>query len=300
MLDRAGLAALGVDDTVIATRGTLDGVDALAFLARLPELAARWERHFGLSGGQVMPGGALSAVLACERLSDGRAVVLKLSAPHAQSALAEGAALAAWGGVGACELLACDDHGEALVLERIEPGAAVEPGDDQRDARAAAELLALLHRRTVAPGGDIPDAATALAWRFGRAHRWLDEGRAVAAVTRAELDEAVRNAGELQQGADRALCHGDFLDKNILLDRHGRWRAIDPMPCIGDSCLDAAFWALHHRPGVEVRERCDLVAGAAGLDRRRVWRWARAFAASEAALDIGPGRADGHLRTLRA
>ena len=118
-------------------------------------------------------------------------------------------------------------------------------------------------------------------------------------MTPAELDAATGAAAELHATAVRALCHGDFLDKNILLGRDRRWWAIDPMPCIGDPCLDAAFWALHHRPGSDVRGRCGLIAAAAGLDGGRVWRWARALAAAEAALDVGRGRAAGHLRTLR-
>jgi len=298
VLDRAALLDLGVDDVVVATRRRLDGEPAIAFLAALPTLAARWQRRFGLTGGRVMGGGALSAALACTRLADGRPVVLKLCAAHAPGARAEAAALAAWGGAGACALLDASAGATALVLERIEPGGAVEASDDERaDARRAGELLALLHRPP--PPAAVPDGAPALDWRFPRARRWVAAGLAAAPVSPDQLDAAAVEARALHESGRRVLCHGDFLDKNILRDGARAWRAIDPMACVSDPCRDAGFWALHHRPGTAVRERCRLVAGAAGLDPDRVWRWALAFAATEAVLDIGPGRAESHLRVLQ-
>jgi streptomycin 6-kinase len=299
--NRAALAALGVDDTMIARRRRLDGDEAIAFLASLPQLATRWQRHFGLECARFLDGGALSAALACSRAVDRRPVVLKLSAPSAHSAGAEAAALTAWRGIGACALLAASDDASALVLNAIEPGTAAHPSnDDEQDARTAAELLARLNTAPDASPPTVPDAALELRWRFDRARRWITEGHAMAPVSHRELDAAAHAATTLHATGPRTLCHGDFLDKNILLDNDGRWWAIDPMPCIGDSCLDAGFWALHHRPGSNVRGRSTRIAHAAGLDPDRVWRWAHAFAASEAVLDIDPGRAEGHLRTLRA
>jgi streptomycin 6-kinase len=299
--DFAALGALGIDELEIARRTRLDGDDAVVFLAGLTELAARWQRCFGLEGARFMDGGALSAAFACTRAADNRKTVLKLSAPGAHSARAEAAALAAWRGIGAPTLLAASDDADALLLDAIVPGTAVYPSNhDDQDERAAAELLARLNAAGDGHPPDVPDATLELRWRFNRARRWITEGRAVAPVALHELDAAAYAAECLHATTPHAaLLHGDFLDKNILLDHDGRWWAIDPMPCIGDPCLDAGFWALHHRPGTNVRTRCTQLARAAGLDSDRVWRWAHAFAASEAALDIGPGRAHGHLRTLR-
>ena len=81
MLDRAALAALGVDDALIATRRRLDG-DRRDRVPRERAGAGRArQREFGLADARIMPGGALSAVLACTRIADGRPVVLKLSRP---------------------------------------------------------------------------------------------------------------------------------------------------------------------------------------------------------------------------
>ena len=301
-LDPQALGALGVDDEMIAKRERLDGRRALEFLAQLPAQAADWQSRLDLQGARMMPGGVLSAALSCRRRRDGAAVVLKLSAPGVAGARAEAAALAAWAGRGACELLHATDDGSVLLLEAIVPGGPVAPGEDQRDdARRAAELLTVLHRLPAArvPAA-IPPAAHELRWRFERAHRQLDglsPGRGL--ISHRQLDDAHRALLELDRRCVRkVMCHGDFLNKNILLEDDGAWRAIDPRPCRGDPCLDAAFWCLTHRPGEKVRERCELLAGAAGLDPERLWSWVLAFAVSETVLVTDRPRALAHHRVI--
>ena len=303
-LDCQALGALGVDDELIAKRERLDGERALRFLAQLPALAAHWQSRLDLQDGRIMPGGVLSAALACTRRGDGATVVLKLSAPGVASARAEAAALTAWNGVGACALQYATDDGSVLLLEAIVPGRAVAPGDDDRDdARRAGELLAQLHRLAITgiPPA-IPTAAYELRWRFDRAHRQLDgSSPAKGLIGHDQLDAAYRAALELdRQCASRVMCHGDFLNKNILIDAQGGWRAIDPRPCLGDPCLDAAFWCLTHRPGEQVGERCELLAAAAGLNPDRLWSWVLAFAVAETVLVTDLPRALAHHGLLTA
>ena len=300
-LDRQALGALGIDDALVAKRERLDGERALCFLAQLPAVAARWQERHELHDARIMPSGVLSAALACKRRSDGASVVLKLSAPNVASTRAEAAALAAWAGVGACKLLHATRDGSVMLLAAIEPGFAVSPGNDPGDARRAGELLAVLHR---IPAGSVPAAVPPaeheLQWRFGRAHRQLDgssPGKGL--VSHCQIDFGYQAALALDRESPRkVMCHGDFLNKNILLDADGNWCAIDPRPCVADPCLDAAFWCLTHRPGERVRERCELLAGACGLDARRLWSWVAAFAAAETALVTDPPRARAHHRLL--
>lgn len=302
-MDLEGLARLGVDEALIAKRERLDGPRALLFLAELPALAACWQSRLGLSDARIMPGGVLSAALACKRRSDGAEVVLKLAAPHAQSARAEAAALATWDGVGACALLYATEDGSVLLLDAIRPGIAVRPGDDDRaDAGRAGQLLLSLHRKI--PGGipaAVPGAGHELRWRFERAHDQLDgasHGRGL--VSHRDLDVAYKTALALhEQCPSKTMCHGDLTNKNILLDRQGSWWAIDPRPCVGDPCLDAAFWTVTHRPGERVEQRGELVARVAALDPDRVRAWSLVFAVSEAVLVTDLARAQAHHRTLR-
>jgi streptomycin 6-kinase len=301
-IDRDALARLGVDDQLIAKRERLDGERALAFLAALPALSQRWQAELGLRHARVMPGGVLSAALLCERAADGAPVVLKLSSEHAASAATEAAALAAWEGVGACRLLYASEDARALLLQAITPGTALRPsGDDRADAERAAGLLRTLHR--IAPEripAAIPDATVELDWRFRRAHEKLDgPSYARGLLTHDELARAHRTALALHRRASvRLMLHGDFIAKNILLDGDGGWWAIDPRPCRGDPCSEAAFWALAHRPGEGVRERCELLAAALELDPARTSAWATAFAASEAALVTDADRARAHYTVL--
>jgi streptomycin 6-kinase len=290
------LAELGVTPEVIALRERLDGERAAAFLAELPALVHTWEERLGLTGARLMPGGVLSAAFACR--AGGDPVVLKLSSAWATSARAEAAALAAWGGEGACRLRFATPDGRVLLLDAIEPGRAVAPGDERSDVRRACALLERLHG--VGAPARVPDAVVELDWRFGRAHEKLDgPSHAADLITHAQIDAAHAAATALAQSRDRTvLCHGDFIAKNLLLDAAGEWWAIDPRPCRGDPALDAAFWALNWQPGIRVRERCREVAEVAGLGAGRVWEWACAFAVSEAALVTDRPRALAHYSVV--
>ena len=169
-LDLPGLAQLGVDEALIATRVRLDGQNALDLLAELPVLAAQWQWRLGLRGAHIMPGGVRSAVLACRRVEDETMVVLKLSGAHARNARAEAATLSAWGGVGACALRRASDDGRVMLLDAIQPGVAVVPGVVGADGRRAGDLLRLLHRLpTDRIPSAVPCAARELRWRFGGA-----------------------------------------------------------------------------------------------------------------------------------
>lgn len=285
-LDLDRLAALGVGTDLIDTRARLDGRRELAFLAALPPLVDRWQDRLELEGAEVLPGGVLSAALRCRRRADGATVVLKLSGAAAESAPAEAAALAAWDGDGACRLLWSGEQGRVMLLEAIEPGDGVAPGPEEDDVTRLAAVLERLHR-PLEPPVEVPEATAELAWRFARAHAHLDgPSFARELVTHADLQRAQAAALELAATAEqRVLLHGDLIDKNLLVEHSGRWRAIDPRPCLGDPCLDAGFWALTHRHGgAEVVSRCRRLAALAGLDAERVWAWARVFAVTEAVL----------------
>lgn len=282
-IDLAALAELGIGPELIAARERLDGERALEFLAELPQLAAHWQQRLGCRDARMLPGGVLSAALACRDGSERR--VLKLSARGATSARAEAAALRAWGGVGACRLRWASDDGRVMLLDAIDPGTPISPGEDAADARRAAALLRGLHGVQPFPAA-VPDAAEELRWRFERARTHLDGPSHARGMISHEQIAAAHAATLALHGrrTETVLLHGDFIDKNLLLDSAGEWWAIDPRPCLGDPCLDAGFWALCHRPGVAVRPRCELIAETADLDPGRVWAWAQAFAVSEAVL----------------
>jgi len=266
------------------------------WLAEANVLAASCEEEWVLRIDGFLPGGSLSCVLACRR-DDGSPAVLKLLAPWAaESTGAEALALTAWNGRGAAALLERTPDGRALLLSRVSPGTAFVPsGSDELDCERVAGTLRVL---ASAPTPDeLPPLSEALRARFARARGMA--GQRQEWITAQDLDDAEQRAVALAISAgDRGLVHGDAQDKNLLLsDLGGTLVAIDPEPSVGDRHFDAALWALTHRPGVGVRERCALLAGLLALDATRLWEWCLVLAVAEVALEVAD-RARAHHEFL--
>lgn len=264
-----------------------------AWLEEARALADWCAEAWRLSVDGYLPGGALSCVLACRRADDSRAV-LKLLPPWAYHAIAsEAVALRAWRGHGVVDLLESTPDGRALLMRRISPGQPFAPsGDDLDDAQRIAHVLAGL---AAAPTpSEVPDVSVAMRSRFSRARAAARHRREL--VDEAMVDQAESAALELAgTWSDRAAVHGDAQNKNLLLDAGGDARlvAIDPEAGIGDRHVDAALWALTHRPGRGVGERCDMLTTLLDLDRDRMWSWCRVLVVAEQALDR-PERARAH------
>jgi streptomycin 6-kinase len=273
-------------------RGWVDshGDEAVrAWLADARKRAACCADAWQVSIDGFLPGGSLSCVLAGRR-ADGSRVVLKLLAPWAVGAIAsEALALSSWKGCGVVELLERTSDGRVLLLRRVSPGRSFSPsGDDASDCERVGQTLRVLASAPVVVG--LPALSAAVRGRFGRA-RVASRGRRVC-VGAGALNGAEYRAVELAETAPaQGAVHGDAQNKNLLVDgAGGALVAIDPEPCVGDLHFDAALWALTHRPGEGVRERCAVLAVLLGLDEARLWSWCLALAVAEVALDL-PERA---------
>jgi streptomycin 6-kinase len=289
------LAGWEIPAHVVARWVSVHGLTAVrAWRAEAHDLAERWARTWRVSVDDFMPGGSLSCVLAGTG-EDGNAVVLKLLAPWASGAIAcEARALAAWNGCGVVDLLEHSPDGRVLLLRRVRPGGSFyASGDDAADcARVARTLGALASAPRLHA---LPDLAAVVCGRFARARA---SGRAGAPVTGDELDKAECCAAQLAQTASLSgPVHGDAQNKNLLLDEGGGLVAIDPEPALGDPHFDAALWALTHRPGEGVEERCAHLAHLLTLDQGRLRSWCLALAVAEVALDV-PERASAQRKLL--
>ena len=259
-------------------------------------LATSCEEAWRLHIEGFLPGGSLSCVLACRRV-DGAPLVLKLLAPWAAEAIGpEALALAAWNGRGAAALLERTPDSRALLLNRVSPGTAFSPsGSDELDCERVARTFRAL--ASVAAPHELPQLSEALSARFARARGMADQRQGW--ITAHDLDDAEQRAVALAQATrDRDLVHGDAQDKNLLVSEPGGTLvAIDPEPSVGDRHVDAALWALTHRPGVGVRERCAALASLLELDATRLWEWCLVLAVAEVALE-GEDRARAHHEFL--
>jgi streptomycin 6-kinase len=189
----------------------------------------------------------------------------------------EAAALAVWRDTGASVQLLDADVG-ALLLRRVRPASPLPPGDEATAVAVAADLLPRLHL----PAND--DGFPSLAELYPYLSRTAVEDLNYERRTRGDPDRA-RPAEELLPAADEAaarlcataetsvLLHGDFIDKNILLDGD-RYISADPIPRTGDPASDVGFFAHYHPPAANIFERAARVARATGNSAVRAQTWA--------------------------
>lgn len=234
------------------------------------------ERAMGISIGSQMEGGHRSAVFRCST-EDGTDAVLKLSATTDDWA-AEAAALSAWERENAAVRLRAVDEPSialALVLVLLVPGTPLPEGRKAEAVRVAAQLLPRLHRH---PGAFPFPSLMARYTEFERraqqdaAHEQQVLGNPEP-VGLPLLPKARETASRLSvTGPDDVLLHGDFIDKNLLLDGD-RYVAIDPIPMIGDPCSDVGFFAAYHPPASNALDCAADIATSLGYDEERALRW---------------------------
>jgi streptomycin 6-kinase len=264
--------------------------DGPEWLDSIPELAARAVERWSLVLGEPFEAG-MAVWTAPATTAAGGDVVLKLSYPHIESR-DEAAALGAWHGAGAVEVLGADPADWALLLRRLRPGTtlrdehlpivehltigaallrrmasvAVPAGAPFRDLVAVADQLAVIAAERierVLPASPIP----------------IDAGLCGHAV---DLLQALPGSAP-----DRGLTHGDLNPGNILRHDEGTdpdgcpgWLAIDPKPVHGDRAWDpwplltqVGDWTVTVPDAAELADRARLVADGTGLDPARIASW---------------------------
>jgi streptomycin 6-kinase len=241
--------------------------------ARLTACAREWRLRLGAA----LAGGHRSSVVECWTPAGVEAVV-KLT-PTWREAELEARALTAWRDTGAAvRLLDANPAAGALLLRRVRPGTHLPPGDEGLALAVAADLLPRLHSVPADPSFPTLDDLYPFLARhsledvdYERRSRGEPQ-RAAAAV--ALLAEANAAAASLCDTADaRVLLHGDFLDKNLLLDGV-RYVSSDPIPRVGDPASDVGFFAHDHQPASGILERARAIATATDNDPWRSQRWA--------------------------
>jgi streptomycin 6-kinase len=191
-----------------------------------------------------------------------------------------------WNGGGAAAVLAAE--GDALLMERLDDDAALAGmarcGADDEASRIICGVAARLH----APRSVVPPPAMPLADWFTALHR------------AAERDGGLFAAGDrvaralLADLRDQTLLHGDIHHFNILHSPTRGWLAIDPKGLVGERTYDFANIFCNPDPATaeapgRLARQIDVIATAAGLDRRRLLQWVLAHACLSAAWLIEDG-----------
>lgn len=201
---------------------------------------------------------------------------------------ASGARLMAWwDGRGAARVLAHED--DAILLERATGTRSLagfaRDGRDDEACRLLCAVVAGLHAPRAPPPPGLVPLDLWFADLFAAAAR---EGGVLAVSA-----EAAR--GLLAGQRDAVALHGDVHHGNVLDFGEGRgWLAIDPKGLAGERAFDYANLFCNPDRGTatapgRLARRVEVVAEAAGLERRRLLRWVLAWAGLSAAWSIGDG-----------
>jgi streptomycin 6-kinase len=197
---------------------------------------------------------------------DGTPVVLKLVHPHRESEH-EVDALELWNGDGAVRLLARDEAGYTLLLERCEPGTPLSALDADAALDVLIGLLPRLWRAAGEPFHLLTDEAAW--WASYLPQQWRGD--------RVLLDAALDAIETLSptQG-EQVLLHQDLHFDNVLAAQREPWLAIDPKPLVGEREFAVAPIARSSELGHSKRatlHRFDRVCSELGLDRERARGW---------------------------
>ncbi|WP_425566398.1 aminoglycoside phosphotransferase family protein [Nonomuraea roseoviolacea] len=286
-----------VPEALTASHVKWDGEAGRAWVAGLPELAARYleEWELRLDGGPWH--GVVALVLPVVR-ADGTRAALKLQPVTGENS-GEGPGLRAWAGRGAVRLLDEDPLTGTLLLERLSAGRSLSSVPDDMEAlRILTALLGRLVSRPAPPGvrllGDIARGLLDATPRTTAGLAREEDRELVTACAAAVADVAA-------EPGDR-LLHWDLHYDNVLAGDREPWLAIDPKPLAGDPGFDL-MPALRNRwddvvASGDVRRavlgRFDLMTDLLGLDRARAARWTLGRALQNTVWDVqgGAGRMD--------
>ena len=265
-------------DELAELHAKYSGNDGRAWIAGLPALAAAYLDQWQLRiDGQVAYGAvALIIPVACR---DNSKAVLKLQ-PVDDETGGEPAALQAWAGRGAVQLLEHDPSSGAMLLERLDASRDLSTmQDDFAAAKIIAELLVELNSVS-APTGmrHLTDVAAATLAGTPQAIQLAPDPE-----ERRLLINCTDRFGELiEDPVDNRLLHWDLHYYNTLATLDGgEWKAIDPKPLSGDSGFELlpALWnrwddllATGDLRRALLR-RFDLMTEVMCLDRSRAAAW---------------------------
>ena len=208
-----------------------------------------------------------------------------------------GGLMAWWDGDGAAQVYAHDS--DALLMERAMGGRSLaetaQNGRDNEACRVICHAAARLHAPRLPPA---PRVVSLTDW-----FRDLFPAAAAHGGIWTLSSETAREL--LATQTDEVVLHGDIHHGNILDFGERGWRAIDPKGLSGERGFDYANIFLNpddataSAPG-RLARRADVVAEAAGLDRRRLLQWVLAWSGLSATWMLSDGEAPDHELTVAA
>lgn len=219
-----------------------------SWLAALPDILARCIQKWQLSDCET------SGILSYN-------FILFATSPHfGQVALKVGLdlrpemqALDLYRGRHICQCYDSDEALGAMLLERVMPGYDLTTVTDNTERiHIAAQVVSRLPLSMDTTSHNLKTYSQWLERAFSRAR---SEGK-----VGAEMLQYIEIADQLYSDINRpeqaqVLLHGDLNHWNILQDKSGTWKAIDPQGVIGVHCLESARFIENQRDMVPLAER---------------------------------------------
>ncbi|MBA4180466.1 MAG: hypothetical protein C0506_07755 [Anaerolinea sp.] len=258
------------------------GASGDAWIARLPSTLAAAARRWSLTLGAPFEPPSYNYVVRVTR-EDGSPAVLKAGFPCRELETELGA-LRIYGGRGIARLLAEDAAEGVFVIERLQPGMALEQvADDVAATSIAASIMRQLWVPAPADGG-FPTIAD---WGLGFQRLRSTFGGGTGPFPADLVDEAEELfASLLATSSPPVLLHGDLHHGNILSASREPWLAIDPKGVTGEPAYEAgalvrnpvALYTSMPNPAAITARRLSQLADELGIDRQRLKGWAFAQA----------------------
>jgi streptomycin 6-kinase len=272
------------------------------WLASLPALVTALEDEWDVRTGPPFTRGT-AAWTAPATTADGTPAVLKVSWPH-REARDEAEGLHLWAGAGAVKLLESDPARWAMLLERCQPGIALDECGLTVTAamEAAAGVVRQLWSAPVPPGapferlGDVTaEWAELVRERMARHRPAFDPGLVALGASLLET---------LPAGGQDVLLHGDFNPGNILSATRAPFLAIDAKPMVGDAAYDPPQLLTQIDERAEdtagrVRTRFATFARMVEMPADRMLAWGLARSVEGALWDVDENRPDHGARAMR-
>jgi len=211
------------------------GDKGVSWLSQLDELLKKCLIKWNLSNCHLASN--LSVNLVCFADSpDYGPVVIKIGVPHPEL-YTEIEALSLYNGGNICICYDSDPDIGAMLLERIIPGHDLTVLQNEPDCiQIAAEVISTLPM-PVKDDNSLPSVSDWLERAFSRVRRENKVGGEWLFF----VDQAERLFQEIDALERQiVLLHGDLHHENILYDKNGQWKAIDPKGVIGIPCMEAA------------------------------------------------------------
>ncbi|MCJ8013260.1 hypothetical protein MUG84_16130 [Paenibacillus sp. KQZ6P-2] len=221
------------------------------WLARLPDIIDRCSGKWGLSELVLLDNYTNAVLYGTSRFFGD--VVLKIG----MDITSEIKAMSRFNELAICHCYVADEPLGALLLERVMPGNDLTTiSSEEERINIAANLM--LHLSVFS------DTEV----EFPTYHQWIENDfnrirreRTVNESMIRYMELAEKFFQEMQSlGRIPKLLHGDLHHENILQDRSGHWKAIDPKGVIGTPCLESARFIVNQVGRVPENEKSHSLA----------------------------------------